>query len=89
MEFPVYVHPKVCTRMSIAALVIIAKTGNNPNFYQQKNGKDLCCIHIIEYDSLIKKKCTTDTYSIDYSQEKLLLMKKIRHQTVYTIWVCL
>ena len=48
-----HVHPKSC--IFIAALFVIAKSGNNPNVHQLMNGYMKCGVSI-EWDTLQKKK---------------------------------
>ena len=37
-EMKMYVHTKTCIQMSIAALFMIVKNGNDPNVYQLMSG---------------------------------------------------
>lgn len=41
-EIKTYVHTKTCIQIVIAALFVIAKTGNNPNVLELINGSTSC-----------------------------------------------
>ena len=61
-----YVHPKICQQPFIAALFIIAKTGNNQNVLKQVNGWTDCGNPNMDYYS---KNETIDTCNnLDGSQ---------------------
>lgn len=58
-----YIHTKICTWISIAALFVIAQSGNNPSANQLRNGSIKCGIYPYNEILLSNKKETITWYT--------------------------